>query len=172
MAKEYGGQNRRFLADVMLKNICRWLRIAGIDAMYPDCEEDSEIIAMAEKTGRILLSMDREMIFRAKKRQIQSFLVPKGDAEEQLNSIFLNYSLATHFPDFTRCPACNSSLSLKKRSELVKEQLRAIPPNTRKTSRDFWICSKCGKIYWRGGHWKRISKMMEGLKSTSSKGKT
>ncbi|MEM3610317.1 MAG: Mut7-C RNAse domain-containing protein, partial [Candidatus Anstonellales archaeon] len=56
---------RKFLCDIMLSNICRWLRILGIDSEMPKEQDDDFIITYAFKTNRVLLTKDKELYNKA-----------------------------------------------------------------------------------------------------------
>lgn len=28
----------------------------------------------------------------------------------------------------------------------------------------FWLCKKCGKVFWQGSHWERINENVEKIK--------
>ena len=45
--------------------------------------------------------------------------------------------------------------------ELVKGK---VPENIFKRNNEFWVCDSCGKVYWEGGHCRRIKKSVEKIK--------
>lgn len=66
-----------FVADVMLKKLARWLRILGVEVLYPTSVDDDEIIKLAKEKGKTILTMDEELCQRARKQDVSAFLVPK-----------------------------------------------------------------------------------------------
>ncbi|MEB3764758.1 MAG: Mut7-C RNAse domain-containing protein, partial [Desulfurococcales archaeon] len=46
----------RFIVDTMLGEVARWLRILGYDTLYSKTYTDRQIVNIAEKTGRIILT--------------------------------------------------------------------------------------------------------------------
>ena len=60
----------------------------------------------------------------------------------------------------SRCPKCNATIE-----EVPKEEVAdQIPEATSIYYDDFWRCQGCGKVYWRGAHWRRIEKTLEEAK--------
>jgi uncharacterized protein with PIN domain len=42
-------------------------------------------------------------------------------------------------------------------SQVVKDELTGkVPVRTLKAYDEFWICDSCGKVFWRGSHWRNI----------------
>ncbi|MEM3399594.1 MAG: Mut7-C RNAse domain-containing protein [Candidatus Micrarchaeia archaeon] len=146
-----------FVADVMLKKLARWMRIFGIDVIYPDFEDDCKIMGLAREKGRILLTMDRELVQRAKKKGVRVFLVPKGSEEEQLKAVMKEFGIKIKFPEETLCPQCNGELKLAKRNEVADKVLESVLQR----HEWFWVCMGCGKVYWKGSHWRRIMQMAD-----------
>src|SRR5947199_7957588 len=48
----------RFVADVMLGRLAKWLRIAGFDVLYSNRFADDELVSLSLRERRILLSRD------------------------------------------------------------------------------------------------------------------
>jgi uncharacterized protein len=44
--------------------------------------------------------------------------------------------------------------------ELVCDRL---PPRTRQYYNEFHICPECSRIYWKGSHYQRMRKFIEGI---------
>jgi len=36
-----------------------------------------------------------------------------------------------------------------------------VPPRTYEAYDEFWVCGSCGKVYWRGSHWRNIVETVE-----------
>lgn len=150
-----------FVADVMLKKLARWLRILGFSVIYPDFVEDEKIINITKSKRAILLTMDAELYERAKKNNIESFLVPRSSIENQISAIIKQFNLKIDdFPSKTLCPQCNGKLD-----EVFRELVNGkIHPQILKRHQIFWLCKKCGKVFWEGSHWKKITKTVNEVK--------
>jgi len=144
-----------FVADEMLKKTARWMRILGVDVLYPETTDDSAIMDIVSRTGRVLLTMDKYLYRRCFKRGVPCFFVPKGSSEEQIIAIMKEYGLKMErFPSRTLCPQCNGKLK-EVGKKAVKEK---VFPSIYGRHRLFWLCDKCGKIFWPGSHWVKIRK--------------
>ncbi len=143
----------RFLADEMLKKTCRWLRILGADCEFIEELKDDEIILLAKRKKRPLLTSDVGLFRRMHKRNLPVLLLEENDIAKQLMKISNAYPLKLSFPLRTRCPKCNKVLrQVAKKSVKGKVFARVYSAHS-----SFWKCPKCGKIYWEGTHWKEIS---------------
>src|SRR5208283_689191 len=59
----------RFVADVMLGSLARWLRILGFDTIYFRVIDDNELIKIALQQERILLTRDTGIARRNLKKK-------------------------------------------------------------------------------------------------------
>ena len=146
----------RFLVDSMLGSLARWLRIGGYDAEYRRDAEDDSLMEEASRTGRILLTRDRVLVLRAKKRGIETILVERAGEVEQLGALAAALGLELD-PSNSRCPKCNGSLTRVSRDE-VRDR---VPEASLEAFDVFWMCGSCGGVYWRGSHWDQIASTIE-----------
>jgi len=146
----------RFLVDSMLGSLARWLRIGGYDAEYRRDADDDSLMEEASKTGRVLLTRDRMLALRAKKRGVETILVEGEGDVEQLGALAAALGLELN-PSNSRCPRCNGSLT-----QVDRDQVRDRVPEASLEAFDvFWVCGSCGGVYWRGSHWKQIASTLE-----------
>lgn len=145
-----------FLLDGMLGSLTRWLRICGYDAEYLRNASDEGLIARAVDERRVLLTRDRLLYRKAVKAGVDAFFVEgKGDAEK-LASVSRRFSLELD-PERSRCPQCDANLVAVEREDVEGK----VPTRTLEAYDEFWICESCGKIYWKGSHWKNIINTVE-----------
>lgn len=158
---------RKFLADAMLKKLAEWLRILGLDVEYDYSEgkSDRQIISHAKRKKLVLLTRDARMLPSLRKRKARFMLVNSTNTEEQIAQVLRNYGCRITFPENTRCPKCNGTFLV-----LKKVPRFAVPPSVYRRKRKFWRCRKCGKIYWKGGHWKNMAKTISAVKGLLSRG--
>ncbi len=151
-----------FLADAMLKKLARWLRILGIETIYPEDFDDSNLLQLAEKQKLTLLTQDVELSKRAEKRKIKCLLIPTGISFEQQLALVLDSSdlKIEDFPSRMLCPKCNGRL-LEAAEEAVRGKLHEDLLGKEKV---FWKCKECGHVYWEGSHWEKIKKTAEKIK--------
>lgn len=140
----------------MLGGLARWLRICGYDAVYVRKASDEELIERASKEGFVLLTRDRLLYRKAIRAGLVAQLVEGGGEARSLASISRRFNLDLD-PECSRCPNCGASL----RSEDKTALYYRIPLRTYEAYDDFWVCDSCGKVFWRGSHWRNIVEMVE-----------
>jgi uncharacterized protein with PIN domain len=144
----------RFVADAHLGGLARLLRMAGFDTLYDNHFHDDEIEAIAARDGRIVLTRDRELL---KRRSItHGCYVHALKAPRQLREIFERLDLAGSVRPFTLCLYCNAPLHAVDKAR-VEDRL---PPSVRALQASFSTCDVCGRIYWKGSHWRRMRTLL------------
>jgi uncharacterized protein len=143
----------KFIADIMLGKLARYLRMAGNDVLYFNNISDDEILHIAKDQDRIILTRDSLMLQRkdCKNGIISSSLIRDDDFLEQLKQVKNDFSL-NMAPLLSRCLKCNSLLEKVRKPELEGK----IPPYVFKTQERFMYCAECSKYYWRGTHYDNI----------------
>jgi len=128
----------------------------GHDVKYSQLFTDKQLLLLAKKEERILLTRDRELHHRALIQKIRSLYV-EGEIEEKISTVskIFKTKLKVNMKK-TRCPKCNSLLKLKDRQEVSSKLYKT----TLIHHTDFWLCSNCDKIYWMGAHWRNIRKSL------------
>ena len=140
----------------MLGKLTRWLRILGQDVKYSQFFTDEQLLLIAKKEKRILLTTDRELHRRALIQKNRSLYV-EGGIEEKISAVSKIFKIKLEVNmKKTRCPKCNSLLKSKGRQEVSSKLYKT----TLIHHNDFWLCSECDKIYWMGAHWRNIRKSL------------
>ena len=154
----------QFLLDGMLGALTRWLRICGYDAEYLRNASDEELIRKAVDGERILLTRDRLLYRKAVRAGAEAFFI-EGDGDiEKLASVSRRFNLELD-PEKSRCPQCDAALVVVEK-EAVEGK---VPARTLEVYDEFWICESCGKVYWKGSHWKNIVEtVVEAVKRASA----
>ncbi|MCD6324158.1 MAG: Mut7-C RNAse domain-containing protein [Desulfurococcales archaeon] len=149
----------KFIVDSMLGDVARWLRMLGYDTLYSRRYEDWRVLQIAEKEGRTIITRDRGLFVKARKRGINAVLIyPEGRTERVLAKIAVKTGIKLVFdPSKTRCPYCNVRLERLSRAEA----LSLVPPKVAAAYDTFWRCPKCGRIYWKGSHWRTIDEVLK-----------
>jgi len=151
----------KFVVDGMLGKLARWLRMLGYDTKYFNNMDDNEILKVASKEKRILLTRDYQFFRRAIIQGVRAVFIDGETHAERLAELSkeLNVKLEINI-DESRCPKCNAKIRL-----IDKEKVKnRVPKSTYKTYDEFWICSKCGQVYWKGSHWKKINNTLSKAK--------
>jgi uncharacterized protein with PIN domain len=145
----------RFIADVMLGRLARWLRLLGFDTLYYHDISDARIIRIAKEQERFILTRDTRLI---KIKGIRDYLLIRAnDSFQQL----LEVIRALNLKDFyllSRCVSCNGLLSKLLDKDDIKD---AVPDFVFLNFHIFLMCSSCGKIYWEGTHPKLFKEKLD-----------
>jgi uncharacterized protein with PIN domain len=148
----------KFVVDVMLGKLAKWLRIIGFDAAYGNRAADRELLQTARRERRVLLTRDRRLLQSAK--NVRGLLIESEDWRRQLAQVIDAFGLRDQARPMTRCLACN--LRLKRLSR--KNARNLVAPFVFESASAFSICPRCGRVYWPGTHFgdmdKRLAKIL------------
>ena len=138
----------------MLGKLTRWLRMLGQDVTYNIKLNDNELLEVAKKETRVLLTKDLELYQRATARGIDAFYVEGNLESDRLSQVAKRYKLVLAIDmEKSNCPVCNSKLKGTPKEQLSSE----LQKNTLNHYGEFWKCPNCSQIYWQGAHWKQIN---------------
>ena len=140
----------RFVVDVNVGRLAKWLRVLGYDALFPADAEDSELLRIALREGRIIVTRDGGLAERhlANSGRLKVVLIRDDHLKGQLSQVVRSLNLDATRP-FSRCIRCNEPLG-----SLPKESVRdRVPDYVYKTQQEYAGCPLCHRIFWRGTHW-------------------
>jgi uncharacterized protein with PIN domain len=144
-----------FVADVHLGRLAAYLRIAGFDTLYRNDYSDREIVEISAGEDRALLTRDVGVL---KHRAVaRGYFIRETLPARQLVETLRYFDLSALATPFSRCVRCNALLRAVPKDRV--EHL--LPPRTREQYREFSRCPACGRIYWRGSHYARMSVFLE-----------
>jgi len=145
----------RFVVDVHLGRLARWLRMLGFDTAYDARCDDARIIEVAASEGRVILTRDRGLLKNA--RVTHGYWVRSTNPRAQIEEVVGRLDLRSQFAPFTRCMECNGTID-----ECALEEVRdQVPPKARERSRRFYRCNQCRKVYWEGTHVERMRRLID-----------
>lgn len=147
-----------FFADAMLGSIARKLRVLGFDTLYMRDINDDDILEIASKQDRVILTCDKELFKRILKIRAYGALLDGSNDLDNLIYIFVKYSIKAVDLDTScsRCVACNGFLEHKGITEIDGN---SIPPRIRMHYKEIFRCTCCNKSYWKGSHFQQLRKM-------------
>jgi hypothetical protein len=129
----------------------------GHDVEYSKSLDDKELIDRAKTENRILLTRDLKLYQQAIAQGANAFLVEGHTGARKLAQLAKRFKFKLEIDvAVSRCPKCNSPLKPVPKEEVVDR----IPKATASYYNEFWKCSGCEQVYWRGAHWKRIEKTL------------
>ena len=147
----------RFLLDNHLGRLAAYLRMLGYDTLYRNDYQDEELAETASREGRILLTRDRRLLMR--KIIHYGYWVRSQVPRKQLQEVLDRYGISPGPTPFQRCLRCNSLLRPVSKSEIFDR----LEPLTRQYFDEFRLCPACNQIYWKGSHYERMGRIIQGL---------
>jgi len=149
-------RDSRFVLDVHLGSLARYLRMLGFDAALGPVD-DAGLARISAAEGRILLTRDRGLLMRGS--VTHGYWVRETGGRRQIAEIVRRFDLARAVRPFTRCMACNGALAEAAKAEVAA----AVPERVAAAHREFRRCPGCGRIYWEGTHHQRMRRWIAEL---------
>ena len=151
----------RFIADAMLGSLARKLRAFGFDTIYYKDGDDPTLLSMASREERVILTSDRALSYLSASKGVRSVLIEGGTEGARLSSLRSaaragRIRLERGQP---RCSVCNEELERMDRSKA----LGRVPAEVSRRHRVFYGCESCGRVYWKGSHWKKLRLLQKRL---------
>jgi uncharacterized protein with PIN domain len=151
-----------FVADVHLGRLARDLRLLGFDVVWRNNFEDDELVELGLAEGRAVLTRDRGLLYRrafGPSGSGRGMLLRSPYPYEQLLEVLRRFGLASLIRPFRRCAACGEPLRA-----VAAEAVRGlVPPIVALRYEDFFSCPACGKVYWKGDHFRSLRPFLERL---------
>ena len=144
----------KFIVDVNVGRLATWLRIMGYDASFPRGASDNELVRLALREDRILITRDSGFLQRRAVRlgQLRMLYVVADDLRGQLRQLIRELGLGLDY-GFSRCLRCNQPLSPVDKAAVIDQ----IPGYVAATQQAFSQCSGCYRVYWPGTHWSNMN---------------
>ena len=136
----------RFAVDCMLGKLAKWLKILGFDTLYFNSIDDDELLHLAKKEKRILLTKDNGMIRRS--GPVRTLYIRSEDWPLQVDQVLEELELKDKCCPYSRCITCNIELR-----DLPRDRARnLVTPYIFEHGEAFALCPECGRVYWKGTH--------------------
>ncbi|TFE72071.1 Mut7-C RNAse domain-containing protein [Methylacidiphilum caldifontis] len=140
----------KFVLDVHLGTLARYLRMLGFDALYSNDLADEKLAEISFDQQRILLTRDPGLLKR--KKVVQGYFVRATEPRSQILELIREFQLKDKISPFGRCMRCNGLLK-----PISKEEINSdIPPRIKEMHSVFLQCQSCGRIYWKGSHYHKL----------------
>jgi uncharacterized protein len=145
----------KFICDVHLGKLAKYLRLCGFDVSYKIRCDDDELISTSISEKRVILTRDKELL---KNKQVtHGYWIRSQHPDEQLKEVIQRFDLKYQIRPFTRCLKCNGNLINVSREDVSSRLL----PRTRLYYNEFKKCPECDHIYWEGSHYERMKKNID-----------
>jgi uncharacterized protein with PIN domain len=143
-----------FIVDGMLGKLAKWLLILGFDTAFDPRWQDDELLTLARKEKRTLLTRDRGLLQRAK--GLTSLFVASENWKEQVGQVVKEFRLGPEIQPFSRCLVDNVPLK-----RLPKSRARnLVSAFVYERAEEFSLCPVCGRVYWQGTHFREMEKVL------------
>jgi uncharacterized protein len=151
----------RFITDENVGKLTRLLRLLGFDAVFFSGENDAQLVNLAWKEGRILLTRDTHILKRrpVASGRVKAMLIQSDSIDSQIKQVVAELNLYPQIKPFTLCLEDNHALLPRTREEVQDR----VPPYVWQTQLDYVECPHCHRIYWKGTHWQAMSRRLEKL---------
>jgi len=144
-----------FVADVHLGKLTRYLRLLGFDTLYYNDSNLRRLIEVSCRQARVLLTRSSRLLQH--KGITRGILVRGADPGIQLKSIFQRLDLYAEARPFSRCLCCNGLIE-----PIPKQKVdHRLPSRIRASYQAFFLCGSCNRVYWKGAHFKRMSRFIQ-----------
>jgi len=149
----------KFVVDVQLGKLARYLRMLGFDVLYSNSYNDNEIVKVSRIEKRTILTKDRNILKRSE--VTHGYFVRNDDIVNQTKEIIKRFDLKKEINEFTRCLECNNFLQSVIKEDIIDQ----IPTKVARWQDSFIICSNCNNIYWQGAHHQKMNTLIQSLKN-------
>jgi uncharacterized protein with PIN domain len=145
----------RFVLDVHLGTLARYLRLVGFDAAWRNDFDDRTIVDIATAQRRIILTRDRGILRQT--RVTHGYWLRSTEPVVQLEEVIGALDLGRQLRPYARCLECNGSI--EPLAHGAAQPL--VPPGVFASAPAFTRCIECGRVYWAGSHRRRLDAIVE-----------
>lgn len=148
-------ETMKFVADCMLGKLAKWLRVLGFDTVYLNKAEDRDLLLLARRQKRVLLTKDHGLLEAA--ADVRSLFIESDNWPEQVVQVLETFRLGRAVRPHSRCLACN--VRLKPISKRAAGNL--VSPFVLERAASFAVCPSCQRVYWPGTHFRDMDATVE-----------
>ena len=157
-------ENPKFIVDINVGKLAKWLRMMGYDTLLFDGDDDWRMIIIALEEGRVVITKDTQIVQRGviTSGRLKAILITSDKSEQQIQQVVETLNLDYQYRPFSLCLECNQLLVEKSREEVEDR----VPPYVFQTQSQFVECPACHRIFWKGTHWKAMTKKLQSLRDS------
>jgi uncharacterized protein len=152
----------RFVVDGHLGGLARNLRLLGLDSAYEPQADDRRLLQIMSTEDRAILTRDRRLLMHAIVKD--GFCPRSHEPEMQTTEVLCRFGLTISsgtLAPFTRCLECNGLLQTIGKQDVANRL--AAEPRTLQYYDHYRVCDECGRIYWPGSHFSKLSQRVARL---------
>jgi hypothetical protein len=130
--------------------LAKYLRMLGWDTLYSNRYIPDDMIVLSRQENRIILTRNYELTRH--KKVTRAYWIQSPEPLEQIKDVIDKFDLSGQRAPLTRCLNCNHPLEpIEKQKILHRLQVR-----TAMYFNEFFICTSCDQIYWKGSHYENM----------------
>ncbi len=154
-------EDQRFIVDLNVGRLARWLRMMGYDTLLFDHGEDYRMIRIALDEARIIITRDTRIMERRviNSGRVRAILVNGDRPEKQMHQVMEHLHLNIDFRPFSLCLECNQPLVERSKEDVANR----VPPYVFQTQEQFVECPACHRVFWKGTHWQAMTRKLRGF---------
>jgi uncharacterized protein with PIN domain/sulfur carrier protein ThiS len=154
----------KFIADAHLGKLARYLRLLGFDTLFFNDAGDQRLVSISVEEKRTLLTRDKALLMH--RAITHGGYVHALEPRQQLIEIVNRYDLKRQISPFSRCMVCNGPIKVEKKQRIEAE----LPLHVAQNHDQFWRCTACRNIYWKGSHYRQLLNYVESLSDNDGLG--
>jgi len=147
----------KFVLDVHLGRLAKYLRVMGFDTLYRNDYADNQIVEISLKEKRIILTRDKGLLMRNAVQR--GYWVRNTSVKAQAVEVIRRFNFFSLISPFKRCIECNGIIEPVDKETIVS----LIQPGTKKYFNEFYRCTGCRKVYWKGSHYGKMNEFIMGI---------
>jgi len=151
-------RDSKFILDVHLGRLAKYLRAMGFDTLYRNDYPDNEIVDISNKERRIILTRDKGLLMRNAVQR--GYWVRNTGVKDQAFEIMKKFDLFAMIHPFKRCMECNGLIEPVSKESII----HLLQSRTRQYYDEFFRCTGCQKVYWKGSHYGRMNRFIMEVK--------
>jgi uncharacterized protein with PIN domain len=152
----------KFILDVHLGKLAKYLRMCGFDTAYQNDYDDKKIIEISLEENRIILTRDIGLL--KVKSVSHGYFIRDQNPKAQLTEVLKHFDLYQAINPFNRCIKCNGKLERIEKEKIIQQ----LEPLTQKYFNEFFRCTHCQSIFWEGSHFDRMSSFINTIKNSGN----
>jgi uncharacterized protein with PIN domain len=156
-------RNPKFVLDVHLGRLARYLRAMGFDTLYRNDYSDIDIVNISNLEKRIILTRDKGLLMRNSVQR--GYWMRNINVKDQAVEVVKKFDLYGLINPFKRCMECNGLIKPVSKESILEH----LEFKTKEYFNHFFRCTKCHKIFWKGTHYDRMNQFITKILKEGSK---
>ena len=154
-----------FLCDEMLGHLCRYLRAAGYDTLLAaNGVSDAKLLRQCHAEDRYFLTQDT-LVSEHKAASNIALILPHAPLDQLAARVGRHFKLDWTAHAFSRCLVDNALLVAADDAAAAR-----VPQDARQLPGEpLCKCPLCGRVYWRGSHYKRMQSRLAAWQAAARK---